>query len=188
MNYTEVTGQPCAGKTFFLTEQIVEGELVINNQGHMENVVKFFTGFKYLGFPRSLKVLRWSLKEELPLLARINVFRNALLKFGFFAGLTETPSNPNGKCFVDEGLSHLPFLFLETDPREVVEFISEELNELDVLYLLSTDKAKSRARLLQRGHKRLKYVPLDVFIKKNMKIESDLLGLYPYSCRRFRCF
>ena len=85
MNYLEITGQPCSGKT-----TLVEGNTVFDFkrqvvcQNLLSRILNFFRGVLYLGIGRLMILLAWSKKEEVSFLFRLNIFRNAVSKFGVF--------------------------------------------------------------------------------------------------------
>ena len=138
MTFIEITGQPCAGKSSFIAQEvIIDKEIHIYEQGYLIKIFNFFSGIKYLGFQRTKVLLSWSLKENASLFFRINVFRNAVLKFGIFQNLNTSTVEGSKRYLVDEGLSHLPFLFLNTETQQVVDFISDELRRVNVRFLKS---------------------------------------------------
>jgi hypothetical protein len=184
MDFIEITGSPCSGKSSFIAQKVLRGEA---NQANCKNyfikICNFYLGVRYLGLKRILVLLSWSLKENASLIFRINIFRNAVQKFGLFQSLTTSISRGSNKYLVDEGLSHLSFLFLNTDTYRVVEFISEELKRIRVHYLKSPGNEVVKARLIKRGHKRLKFLSVNYFTEKNQSIEEILLILYPKLCK-----
>ena len=135
MTFIEITGQSCSGKSSFVAKKVmISKELDIYKQSNLAKLFIFFYGIYYLGLKRTKVLFSWSLKEDASLFFRINVFRNAVSKFGIFQDLNTSPSGSFLKI-VDEGLSHLPFLFLNTDTELVVGFISNELRKVNVRFL-----------------------------------------------------
>jgi len=184
MTFIEITGQPCAGKSSFIVQEVMIGkETHVYEQTYLIKMFSFFVGIKYLGFQRTKVLLSWSLKENASLFFRINVFRNAVLKFGIFQNLSTSSLDDSTRCLVDEGLSHLSFLFLNTDTQQVVDFISDELRRINVQFLKSPGHDVIQDRLLRRGHKRLKFVSVTCFAERNQEIEDVLLNLYPNLCK-----
>lgn len=186
----EITGRPCSGKTSWLIEhkaslrkdsQISQETLLV--KGLFAAMNYFISGIKYLGFKRCKVLLIWSLKESVPFFFRLNIFRNSVSKFGIFY---KSNNNKLESMFpVDEGVSHLPFLFLNINPVNVVDFIHSELCQIDVGFLKSPIEDILVKRLSTRGHKRLKYLSIDLFLDRTAKIESALIELYPQRCKRF---
>jgi len=101
----------------------------------------------------------------------------------------QNPAKYQGlKIVVDEGISHIPFLFLETDSKIVTNFISDELQMINVYILRSPEQDIIQARLLSRGHKRLKFITLSTFAGRIQEIEKFLLSQYPSLCKKFKVF
>ena len=189
MNFIEITGQPCAGKSSFIAQEVMIGkEIHIYEQRYLIKMFSFFAGIKYLGFQRTKVLLSWSLKENASLFFRINVFRNAVLKFGISQNLNTSTLESLPRCLVDEGLSHLSFLFLNTDTQQVVDFISDELRRVNVQFLKSPGYDVIQNRLVSRGHKRLKFLSVAYFTERNQEIEDILLNLYPNLCEELKVF
>ena len=183
MTFIEITGQPCAGKSSFIEQEVmIDRKICKYEHGFLTKMLNFFVGIKYLGLKRSKVLLSWSLKENASLFFRINVFRNAVLKFGIFQNLNSSTLEILPRYLVDEGLSHLPFLFLNSDTQQVVDFISDELKGVNVKYLKSPGGDVIQDRLAGRGHKRLKYFSVVCFADKNREIEDILLSQYPNLC------
>lgn len=187
MNYVEITGQPCSGKT-----TLVEGNSVFDFkrqvvcQNLLSRILNFFRGVLYLGIGRLMILLAWSKKEEVSFLFRLNIFRNAVSKFGVFKYLNEKKTDSKITSLVDEGISHLPFLFQNTHSSFILDFISAELSNIGVIFLRSPGKEELTKRLKKRGHKRLRFLSIDEFVVRNNKIETYLIHLYPHNCRNFR--
>jgi len=189
MTFIEITGQPCAGKSSFIAQEVkINKEILIYDQGYFIKMSNFFSGIKYLGFKRTKVLLSWSLKENAPLFFRINIFFNAVLKFRFFQNLDTSTEEIISRYLVDEGLSHLPFLFLNTDTQQVVDFICDELKGVNVQFLKSPGYDVIQDRLVSRGHKRLKFLSVTYFAERNKNIEDILLNLYPNLCKELKVF
>ena len=187
MAFIEITGQPCAGKSSFIAQkEMIDHEIYILERGHLVMISNFFSGIKYLGFQRAKVLLFWSMKENAPLFFRVNIFRNAVSKFGFFQYLSKSSVGNLSRCLVDEGLSHLPFLFLSTNTQRVVDFISDELSRAKVQFLMSPGYDVLQDRLLSRGHKRLNFLSVTCFSRRNKEIEDVLLSKYPNLCEELK--
>tara|TARA_Y100001970_G_scaffold294340_1_gene451021 strand:- start:3943 stop:4521 length:579 start_codon:yes stop_codon:yes gene_type:complete len=184
MNFIEITGQPCAGKTSFISGGILgDKEFKSYKQGNLIKTLNFFRGVLYLDLSRLQILLTWSFKEEVSFFFKLNIFRNAVSKFGVFSFLGNKSQNFSTLVLVDEGLSHLPFLFLNTDTETILNLLREELEKIQVIILKSPNYEVIQERLKSRGHKRLKFLPLSEFIKKNNKIEDLLLSRYSELCQ-----
>ena len=131
-------------------------------------------------------LLAWSKKEEVSFLFRLNIFRNAVSKFGVFKYLKDEKTDSKSTNVVDEGISHLPFLFQNTHSSLILDFISGELTNIGVIFLKSPGKEELIKRLKKRGHKRLRFLSVDEFVVTNNKIETYLIHRYPHNCRNFR--
>ena len=139
-----------------------------------------------MGLKRSRVLFSWSLAEEAPFFFRINIFRNAVSRFGIFYKMDLlTSANPSKKLIVDEGVSHLPFIFLKTDTLEVVNFISHELNKTNVFFISSPSSKTIKSRLIKRGHKRLTFLSVNFFSERVLEIENVLLSQYHSHCKKF---
>ena len=184
MNFIEITGQPCTGKTSFISAGILEGiEFKPYKQGNLIKILNFLRGVLYLDLSRLQILLTWSFEEEVSFFFKLNIFRNAVSKFGVFSFLGNKSQNFSTLVLVDEGLSHLPFLFLNTDTETILNLLREELEKIQVIILKSPNYEVIQERLKSRGHKRLVFLPLSEFIKKNNKIEDLLLSRYSELCQ-----
>jgi hypothetical protein len=189
MSFIEITGQPCAGKTSFIAQQIIKHESFrIYEHSYPIKFLSFVIGIKYLGFARTKILLSWALKETAPFLFRVNIFFNAVAKFGKRSNLITKQEPISPRYLVDEGLSHLPFLFLNTDSEEVIDFISREVRDLDVYFVKSPGCEIIRDRLRIRGHKRLKFLAISVFVQRNDEIEKVLHLSYPDLVKKIKFF
>ena len=185
MELIEITGQPCSGKTNFIDRETKSNKL-IKKYDQRRNLVDFFIGIHYLGYSRSKTLFFWSLKEDVPFLFKLNIFRNSVIKFSIFINNHKLDKNKNAKLYVDEGISHLPFLFPKMDTLKVLKFIAKELLKTKVIFLKSPSQLVIKERLQRRGHKRLRYLSLNLFVERNMEIEDFLLKKYPELCKDLR--
>ena len=188
MNVKEITGQPCCGKSSYIAKEArINNKIESYKVDIPKKILIFFHGINYLGYRRSKVLLLWSLKEKVPIFFRINIFRNAVSKFGIFNELYKSNPKHHSKI-VDEGLSHLPFLFLKTHTKDVLDFISYELREISVNFLKSPGHEILQGRLMRRGHKRLQFITITSFVERNTEIEEVLLDSYPDLCNEFKVF
>ncbi len=186
MTTSEITGQPCSGKSTYIDKVLLScKDPESSSDAIIQKIYFFFYGFIYLENSRIKTILKWSLKENASILFRLNIFRNAIAKFGVFNKKYLIKLKNNHNFFLDEGISHLPFLFLETDTRTVVEFIFNELQQVNVLFLKSPGSEKIKKRLKDRGHKRLQFLTISNFVDRNEEIEEILIPLYANSCKNF---
>jgi broad-specificity NMP kinase len=188
MSFIEITGQPCAGKSTILNK--ISQDYVIR---HIKNrfpkkILYFLSGINFLGLQRLKILLGWSLAENASSLFKINIFFNCVSKFGIFHQHQKSTKYQDLKIVVDEGISHIPFLFLETDSKIVTNFISDELQMINVYILRSPEQDIIQARLLSRGHKRLQFIALSTFTDRIQEIEKVLLSQYPSLCKKFKVF
>ena len=59
---------------------------------------------------------------------------------------------------------------------------------INVYILRSPEQDIIQARLLNRGHKRLKFIALSTFADRIHEIEKVLLSQYPSLCKKFKVF
>lgn len=183
-NSIEITGIPCCGKSHFCDQ-----EKVINSKS--KNLLKkividiYFVmrGGGYLfSSNRCLKFMRLAYKECVPFSYKLKLFRNVCRKFGVFASI----KNCHQSGYVDEGVSHIPFNFLNSDSREVIKLIKHELQYLTVVLLPSPNDNILKERLKKRGHPRLMFCDIDSFIKLNQQVESFIKERYISTCLDFK--
>jgi hypothetical protein len=184
MSYKEITGQPCSGKTQFLTNEVQSNsQAEVYHQGAFRKVLNFLDGIYYLGFRRTITIYKWSMLESASLLFRHNIFRNAVTKFGIYHFLYPLAKDNSKIHYIDEGISHLPYLFQNTSTKMIVEFLSSELKDIEIILIKSPAGNEIQNRLMNRGHKRLKFMSVETFVSRNMEIDRILRDLYPKLCK-----
>jgi len=188
MHYIEITGQPCAGKSTYLNKRVSDKQAFFLKHRNIKKFFYIIFGLFFLGFSRSKVLFFWSMNENGPIYFRMNIFFNAVSKFGIFFYLQSSSNLSQQDILVDEGLAHLPFLFLNSDTVKVIDFISPELQKTNVHYLTVSDLTLIEQRLIIRGHKRLKFVLLSSFVARMHEIEINLLRYYPNLCNQFKTF
>ena len=188
MSFIEITGQPCAGKSTILKKISLNYFIRHIKNRFPKKILYFFSGMHFLGLKRSKIIFSWSLAENVSFLFKINIFFNCVSKFGIFYRHQNYAKYQDLKIVVDEGISHIPFLFLETDSKIVINFISDELQMINVYILRSPEQDIIQTRLLSRGHKRLKFIALSAFMDRIQEIEKVLLSQYPSLCKKFKVF
>ena len=188
MSFIEITGQPCAGKSTILNKISLDYVIRRIQNRFPKKILYFLSGINFLGLKRSKIIFGWSLAENVSFLFKLNIFFICVSKFGIFHRHQNPVKSQDLKIVVDEGISHIPFLFLETDSKIVINFISGELQMINVYILRSPEQDIIQARLLTRGHKRLKFMALSIFADRIQEIEKVLLSQYPSLCKKFKVF
>ena len=184
MKFIEITGQPCTGKTSIIKNgKLGKTSYLSYSQGTLIKIVNFFRGLFYLDFARLRMLFVWSFDEEASVFFKLNIFRNAVSKFGVYSYLSKKNTYISSFPLVDEGISHLPFLFLNTKTDHILNLIRKELETIQVIILKSPGLDVIKDRLKNRGHKRLRFLSLDTFIEMNCKIESLLMRRYSELCQ-----
>lgn len=179
----EITGQPCAGKSYLIEEMVaMDVGSRIYRPSIIGKILNFGIGCFYLRFYRTIVLFKWSFHEVLPFLFKCNIFFNAVCKFGCYYRLNSRGHGGGPSWVIDEGVSHLPFLLCSTDCALVVNFIMPELKGLVVRLVVAPNQKVLRTRLISRGHKRLKYVSIDDFLRQNCKVETTIRESYPRVC------
>ena len=179
MNLVEITGQPCSGKSTLMNTYTFDGaKTQAYKQGLFLELINFVRGLIYLR-SKIRFLLSWSLKEQGSFAFRMNIFRNAVSKFGIFVDLKTNYIDSRQTMIVDEGISHLPFLFQNTETHLVLELLTSELSDIEVIFLPNPGSSTIKERLKSRGHKRLKYLNVDSFMSRNRDIECHLIDEYP---------
>lgn len=183
----EITGQPCAGKSSLVGKMTSPSvNFIVFKPNIYQKVMHFIFGCSYLGIARTRTLLAWSFLESCPVIFKCNIFFNAVSKFGCRKILEATNSQSASVLIIDEGISHLPFLFLNTDTSLVVTFISPELKDMVIQIIVAPGKQVIYERLKKRGHKRLKYIPINIFVARNYEIEAAILSHYPTCCQTLK--
>ena len=171
MNLVEITGQPCSGKSTLMNTYTFDGaKTQAYKQGLFLKLINFMRGLIYLR-SKILFLLSLYLKEQGSFAFRMNIFRNAVSKFGIFVDLKKNYIDSGQIMIVDEGISHLPFLFQNTETHLVLELLTSELSDIEVIFLPNPGSSTIKERLKSRGHKRLKYLNVDSFMSRNRDIE-----------------
>jgi hypothetical protein len=175
MKVIEVTGEPCAGKSYFLRGmgsesdvQVFKGLARLSDEGsRLISLILVTTDFvralwsNSIGWANILWLFKASMGIEDNIFVKLNVFRNCVLKFYTYQVLTFHRGDKykwGNPVFVDEGISHIPFLFQNHRCKEVVleEYFrrfSLVISTLNV-FLICTS-ADTVERLVIRGHKRV---------------------------------
>ena len=188
MNLVEITGQPCSGKSTLMNTYTFDGiKPQVYKQGLFLKLINFIRGLIYLRLKIHL-LLSWSLKEQGSFVFRMNIFRNAVSKFGIFVDLKTNYIDSRQTMIVDEGISHLPFLFQNTETHLVLELLTFELSDIEVIFLPNPGSSTIKERLKSRGHKRLKYLNVDSFMSRNRDIECHLIDQYPHLSKNLVIF
>jgi hypothetical protein len=177
LGIVEVTGQPASGKSHYI-KNLRNTDKKYNEISIqiIARLLYFYRGIRRLGMKRCMKLLAWSLKESCPNYYKLSIFFNAVSKFG--RPFSNDNMSNDSILLVDEGISHIPFLFLNTDTKEVVKFLDKELSLINIHFLKSPNASVIKKRIISRGHKRLDFLPVDSFVKRNNEIEKILINSY----------
>ena len=180
----EITGAPCSGKTSFINNNFVDKAILLSGMPVSYGIAKrllfsFFLSFYALATGSiSLRQTWWLVKKagtyDETLFSRLNAFRNSMLKFGYH--LFKLMQNT---MLVDEGISHIPFI-LGLSSSDIVEFIKifrNHLEKVEIAFVESPTKEELKARLILRGHKRVRNVSdIESFVEKNINIGEKYKG------------
>ena len=204
----EVTGVSCVGKSTFIKR--------VQKQGTVQVFSRELAAPKFL--QRTHPMLRKTLGELLiwgrfcincpltfaqtrilfklaftnreRLIFRINIFRNAILKFAVRSYL-QTHFHDT-KVLIDEGVSHLPFVFQysSSNLRDAASIFGEFKHCFDNcnVIILEDDNADLEQRLLERGHARLgrkAEFRVKEFVERNNQTLSEIkvaMELYQINC------
>jgi len=156
--YIEITGEPGVGKSYCSGHLADDTYLKYPITDRILSVVFELFSLPFFLMLVNPKILiycvKYSFKADHRLLFKLNVFRNVIKKIVFFR-LTSFFSSKN--FFVDEGISHLPFLFAITDKDEFITFCTLFSAYLSKLHLVRVSSSNEiiKSRVLARGHKRL---------------------------------
>ncbi|WP_409048992.1 hypothetical protein PWG11_17960 (plasmid) [Proteus mirabilis] len=181
MHRIEVSGLPCSGKSFYCKDKLMlKGKSKKSINSILNELSLIFQGLIYLGIVRCWGFSRLVRSEDAPLLYKAKILINIFRKFGVFISTRE----PYVKGFIDEGISHIPFNLLSSNPQTVIKHIPE-LSEINVVYILKNNDSEIRERLLSRGHDRLFFLECDDFIYRNRSIERFILSSYLDLCKNF---
>tara|TARA_B100000963_G_scaffold344664_1_gene347746 strand:+ start:197 stop:775 length:579 start_codon:yes stop_codon:yes gene_type:complete len=178
VKYIEISGQACCGKSYHVSRIENENNISFVNT-YPKKIIYFFIGGFFLGLRKLLKLYSFSNREKVPYFFKINIFINAVSKFGLKCVILKEKSLYNKTITVDEGISHLPFLFLNTNSSEIIDFIKDFIESVEVHFIKSPGFNEILTRMDKRGHKRLNFISSYDFIKKNHEIELVLLDQYP---------
>jgi hypothetical protein len=149
----------------------------------IEDAILLVIGYRFLSFKELFYYIGLSFNEDVSIFYKLNIIRNVLKKYAVYS--LSLNSSQDGAVYVDEGVSHIPFNFLNADIDKVVSVIRPHLKNISVKYIYLENDHFLRERLGLRGHARLKFESIDNFIKKNRKVETHLLSMYPVFCNTF---
>ncbi|MBF4280817.1 hypothetical protein EAY27_27455, partial [Vibrio anguillarum] len=163
----EVTGPPCSGKSYYL-----KGEAHLLSKNKLSKFYFFWVGGGTLSYSELILLIRLCSQEKVSFIFKLNIFYNALIKFGVFH---KSINNSNNNV-VDEGISHLAFNFLEAKYTDLELLVKDRLPLVHVKIIVNIDDNILKERLLSRGHTRLRYYSIDNFLYKNhaAKIKAEM--------------
>jgi len=182
----ELTGVPCAGKSKavasialkykaricdynWLHKQLALDELPLYLRASAREIYLFGYGIKILGYRKFFVLFRAVWRSGWTFFRKLNVMRNVLAKYSihFIAS-----SSCTGPIVIDEGISHLPFIF-STSKVECPEELALYFPFGSPLVIkLDGQPELIRQRLSERGHKMLSsYWTVDRFLKVNFQTD-----------------
>ncbi len=193
---TELSGLPASGKSTFVKQKglrVASYENlfpVLFKYIRLPFVLKFFSevylcvlGFKLLSLKELALFIKMSKKEGVSFFYQVNIIRNTLRKFSVSYLVSKKSLSD---IYIDEGISHIPFNYLSTSANDVIAIIQPYLNHISVDYLELTSSEILKTRLLQRGHARLNYIDVNIFITECRRVEEKMLEVYPFICESFK--
>ncbi|MEZ9982328.1 hypothetical protein AB4401_21800, partial [Vibrio cyclitrophicus] len=109
----EITGLPCSGKSYFCND--IDFFLNKKKSSFIKSLlfeIKYlFIGFCFLNISTIYALLIFCLHEKAPLNYRLKIFRNVIKKFGVYKNFRDLSCGG----YIDEGISHIPFNFLNSN-------------------------------------------------------------------------
>ncbi len=177
----EVSGQPGSGKSTFLKNK----NKVVQKKWYLEFlwplIAMYTLLFEYTIF---LYILRKIIFLQRTKLEKINIIRNIFIKLLFYYFYSKKHD-----WFVDEGISHIPFLLDFTSDRDFSDFIhlfSKYCRNIDLVFI-DADEIIIKKRLLKRGHKRIRNdSELSFFFEQQNLIKSLYLHHFPLVFRSYK--
>ena len=165
----ELTGPTCSGKSNYLKLKKIESV----------QVPLSFTvlGLVTLGFkkPRTLFFLLCRIfRSDKSFYHVLRVFLHVFAKVGHFYFASK-----NTKYWVDEGLSHIPFiLMLNTDDLHTfMEMFTHELGQVHIFFTVTSPEKISRC-LSNRGHKRIRSAKdFEKFMSNHVRLMSQYYSI-----------
>ena len=194
LKIVEVTGEPCTGKTTFIyrlikgekirlfSRQWQAAELGVTKIPGLMRVIAYellmlLEGVKTAGLEHSYRFFIAAMALDIPIKWRLNIFRNIIHKYAIYFLAERTKYD--GILVVDEGISHIPFLFSgglkQLDPTLLFCFpyhrpwIIKLTQDLDTIIY----------RMKKRGHKRIDEQLQDIesFVSENRRC-SELQDIF----------
>lgn len=180
----ELTGAPCSGKTKLIDQLCSNYNAVPLNNNWLDEelrlwmlppslrlifreIILLILGTKVLGISRifilcgSIRVSGWNTARKL------NVLRNVLAKFAMHKIVY---SQAKVNFIIDEGISHIPFIFatsLVQCPTRICTFFPKGS---PIILRINCEPKELRRRLMFRGHDMLHAgTSIDKFIELNVK-------------------
>lgn len=156
--YVELTGSPGTGKSYVANSSPagLSLEYPLNNRFLLILLELLAIPLLLVSVrPRLLLYcVKASFSADRRMYFKLNVFRNTAKKLVFFRGAQITRV---ARVRVDEGVSHLPFLYGLTGEKEFVYFCDLFAGHLAKIHLIQVCSSDSliKSRVLTRGHRRL---------------------------------
>ncbi|SHJ29169.1 hypothetical protein ACQ0P8_13520 [Halodesulfovibrio aestuarii] len=173
--YTEATGSSCSGKTTFFknVQRYITGGYISECvfPSFIVRCVFLVLGFYYL-LLRPVKffwVIRHGIEIQLSMHNKISALRNAFEKFGCYFIFR------HDAVLIDEGISHIPFVYQLTE-EQLIDFLAvfeKELRDISIILLTAPQESELILRLLSRGHKKVTSLESAAkFARLNIKISE----------------
>lgn len=172
----EVTGCSGSGKSYLLSK--ISGRVRVYPAVKNKIISLLFGLISIAILPFLLRPVEFCFllttcsKSDKYFINRINVFRNVSIKFvrHFFINRYARKST----IYVDEGISHIPFI-LQLNPSTLKEFyiLFEDYLKKMVIVFVRTDEKRNFSRLMNRGHWRFARMS-DSQKKKFFNINKDI--------------
>jgi hypothetical protein len=201
----EITGISAIGKTTYIKEHYGDNDKAFFNLNDFSNLESGFLIYRFflasrlffqsiflssICFSDIFWIFKAIINIRCSLLFRINIFRNCLLKFYYYDLYLRKSDKCNETLYVDEGISHIPFLLQDQiGSRQVIkEFYRRFSNQLSCVSVVCLNaNVDTIERLMSRGHKRIKYNTHDEVKKFNDMNKRTLKEIIRRS-DRYKCF
>ena len=200
MRIVELTGQPCAGKSSFArASKALTGVVLFNRHWLFETfkipvksqifgrfvyeLLMMYGGVRNIKFSVLLNYFVACCKVRGSLYRKINIFRNILHKYAVheFAKRIED----DRILLVDEGLSHIPYIFSDCLDSLDSKLFLECLEKRPWVLNINSSNADIKYRIKSRGHKRAGKTShsINSFYEDNQKcskLQNKLMKDYRY--------
>lgn len=189
MKIVELTGAPGSGKSTFAAAANRSNAIVLFNREWLlrsfklpvdsripacvfYEIIMFYGGARHLRSIRLVRFLNVCYKANASWIRKINVFRSIVHKYAIHEYFSEVQDNRY--LLVDEGISHIPFLFAgdlsNIDPQVLMEFPRDH----PWIVKLQVSQNLLENRIQMRGHKRVESTKSAVvnFVSQNQECDA----------------